>query len=143
MEIIFLQVFLECHAWYCRDSWDSWLWEKMCKTPRKIRGKFSFSVFMLRLALTFPIYDVLGVIYGKGLCTNETPVFTQHEPLSEVDRGDGVNSKRKLCCFVVVFFSLCWKLNSSLVCRARKPVWQSAWLEKRDLLFSDPTVYYL
>lgn len=57
---------------------------------------------MLRLALTFPIHDVLGVIYGKGLCTNETPVFTQHEPLLEVDRGDGVNSKRKLCCFGVL-----------------------------------------
>lgn len=54
---------------------------------------------MLRLALTFPIHDVLGVIYGKGLRTNETPVFTQHEPLSEVDRGDGVNSKRKLWCY--------------------------------------------
>lgn len=53
---------------------------------------------MLRLALTFPIHDVLGVIYGKELCTNETPVFTQHKPLSEVDRGDGVNSKRKRCC---------------------------------------------
>lgn len=95
---------------------------------------------MLRLALTFPIHDVLGVIYGKGLCTNETPVFTQHEPLSEADRGDGMNTKRKL---LLGFFFLCWKLDSSLVCRARKPVWQSAWLEKRDLLFSDPTVYYL
>lgn len=57
---------------------------------------------MLRLALTFPIHDVLGVIYGKGLCTNETPVFTQHEPLSEADRGDGVNTKRKL---LLGFFS--------------------------------------
>lgn len=57
---------------------------------------------MLRLALTFPIHDVLGVIYGKGLCTNETPVFTQHEPLSEADRGDAVNTKRKL---LLGFFS--------------------------------------
>lgn len=99
MEIILLQMFLECHAWYCRDSWDFLaLGENVLDSKENKGVKILISVFMLRLALTFSIHDVLGVIYGKGLCTNETSVFTQHEPLSEVDRGDGVNSKRKLSC---------------------------------------------
>lgn len=49
--------------------------------------KFPNFYFYAEIAPAFPIRDVLSVISEKGLCTNETPVFTQHEPVSEVREG--------------------------------------------------------
>lgn len=57
--------------------------------PMQNKGgkKLQIPIFMLRLPPTFPTRDVLGVISGKALCTPETPVFTQHETVSEVREG--------------------------------------------------------
>lgn len=87
MEIAFLQMLLECSALYCKGLGFLALGKNMLNFKQNKGKKFQISIFMLRLPPTFPICDVLGVISGKGSCTNETPVFTRHEPVSEVREG--------------------------------------------------------
>lgn len=91
---------------------DSLLWGKNVLHSKQNKGKtFQISIFMMRLPLSFQIHHVLTVISGKGLCTNETAVFTQPEPVSEVREGMERTQKEN---FSILF--LCWKLDSSLVC---------------------------
>jgi len=56
----------------------------------------------MRLPPTFPICDVLGVIFGKGLCTNETPAFTQRKPVSEVRERMEYTKKENVSSFLSV-----------------------------------------
>lgn len=87
VEIIFLQMFLECSALYCEGFGFFALGKNVLHSKQNKGQHFKFLFFMMRLPPSFQIHHALAVISGKGLCTNETPVFTQPEPVSEVREG--------------------------------------------------------